>query len=409
MLPRTRFPFFSGDYTEKFLHEAVLELKSGLSRMFSDSDIGLPVIRSNNIKDYCLDFNDLKYWFEEDTQGAKTSNYHLRDGDILVNFINSQAQIGKSAIYQNALNRDCIYTTNILSLRINKEYSSRFIFFFFQTKKYNDFIQSITKPAINQASFTTKDFRKMKIFFPDFTEQTKIADFLSSVDERITLLNKQYERLNHYKKGLLQKVFSQRFKFKDKNGKDFPEWIRTSLEKVSDVRDGTHSSPIAQLEGYPLITSKNLIGSRGIDFDNITYISKKDYDEINKRSLVSEGDLLFSMIGTIGNLALVNDTGFAIKNVGLIKELSKLKNEFLFFYLQFLVGSGYFELIKSGNTQKFISLSTLRKLEVPCPIINEQIIITNFFHLIDEKIAVKKTELDKLKTWKQGLLQQMFV
>ncbi|EKN6411755.1 restriction endonuclease subunit S, partial [Yersinia enterocolitica] len=133
MLPRTRFPFFSGNYTEKFLHEAVLELKSGLSRMFSDSDIGLPVIRSNNIKDYCLDFNDLKYWFEEDTQGAKTSNYHLRDGDILVNFINSQAQIGKSAIYQNALNRDCIYTTNILSLRINKEYSSRFIFFFFQT------------------------------------------------------------------------------------------------------------------------------------------------------------------------------------------------------------------------------------------------------------------------------------
>jgi type I restriction enzyme S subunit len=134
MVPRIRFPSFNGHYTEKSLHEAVLELKSGLSRMFSDSDIGLPVIRSNNIKDYCLDFNELKYWFEEDTQGATTSNYYLRDGDILVNFINSQAQIGKSAIYYNALNRDCIYTTNILSLRINKDHSPEFIFFSFKQK-----------------------------------------------------------------------------------------------------------------------------------------------------------------------------------------------------------------------------------------------------------------------------------
>ncbi|EKN3733234.1 TPA: restriction endonuclease subunit S [Yersinia enterocolitica] len=410
MLPRTRFPFFSGNYTEKFLHEAVLELKSGLSRMFSDSDIGLPVIRSNNIKDYCLDFNDLKYWFEEDTQGAKTSNYHLRDGDILVNFINSQAQIGKSAIYQNALNRDCIYTTNILSLRINKEYSSRFIFFFFQTKKYNDFIQSITKPAVNQASFTTKDFRKMKIFFPDFTEQTKIADFLSSVDEKITLLNKQYELLCQYKKSMMQKIFCQKFRFKCENGKDYPEWETTELNEIaSKVNKKNRDNSVSTV-----LTNS---ATQGI-------VSQQSYFE---REIVTESNLTGYYVVNVGDF-VYNPRISATAPVGPIKmnELSKgimspLYTVFRFnqgslkFYQYFFESSVWHDYMKSvansgaRHDRMNISGADFLALPIPQPIEKEQTKIANFLSAIDDKITIKKAELDKLKTWKQGLLQQMFV
>jgi type I restriction enzyme S subunit len=71
----------------------------------------------------------------------------------------------------------------------------------------------------------------MKIFFPDLTEQTKIANFLSSVDEKIALLNKQYDLLCQYKKGMMQKIFSQELRFKDDSGDEFPEWEEVELKK----------------------------------------------------------------------------------------------------------------------------------------------------------------------------------
>ncbi|WP_461238147.1 restriction endonuclease subunit S [Klebsiella michiganensis] len=410
MLPRIRFPSFNGHYTEKSLHEAVLELKSGLSRMFSDSDIGLPVIRSNNIKDYCLDFNELKYWFEEDTQGATTSNYYLRDGDILVNFINSHAQIGKSAIYYNALNRDCIYTTNILSLRINKDYFPEFIFFFFQTKMYNDYIQSITKPAVNQASFTTKDFRKMKIFFPDLTEQTKIANFLSSVDEKIALLNKQYDLLRRYKKGMMQKIFSQELRFKDDSGDEFPEWEEVELKKIaSKVNTKNRDNSVTAV-----LTNS---ATQGI-------VSQESYFE---REIVTESNLTGYYVVRTGDF-VYNPRISSTAPVGPIKMneltqgvMSPLYTVFRFekgllkFYQYFFESSVWHDYMKSvansgaRHDRMNISGADFFGLPVPQPFEAEQTKITNFLSALDNKIADKKAELDKLKTWKQGLLQQMFV
>lgn len=415
MLPRIRFPSFSGYYTEKSLNDAVLELKSGLSRMFSDSDIGLPVIRSNNIKDYSLDFNELKYWFEEDTQGATTSNYHLRDGDILVNFINSQAQIGKSAIYYNALNRDCIYTTNILSLRINKEYSPEFIFFFFQTKKYNDYIQSITKPAVNQASFTTKDFRKMKIFFPNLTEQTKIANFLCSVDEKIALLNKQYELLCQYKKGMMQKIFSQEVRFKDKNGRDFPKW---TMRIFSDFFTIGSSKRVLQddwvNEGVPFYRTRELVSlSKKKKFKSEIFITEDNYTYLkDKYGVPAVGDFLVSGVGTLGVIYQVkNDNPFYFKdgNVLWFKKNNEISSDF--FYHVFNSPKVLRQIVDHAaiTTVGTYTIENAKKTKFMCPSLEEQTKIANLLSAMDDKIAVKKAELDKLKTWKQGLLQQMFI
>ncbi|WP_312274318.1 restriction endonuclease subunit S [Pseudescherichia sp.] len=407
ILPKLRFTGFNEPWSETSLGKISSFITSG-SRDWAQyySDCGDKFIRMTNlVRDgITLNLSDLKFVRlpENSNEGKRTA---LQHHDILISIT---AELGKLGWVPDDLGTAYINQHTALVRPNLSIASSKFVANLLSTKKYNNILNqqndSGAKSGLNLS--TIKNFG---FYAPNKIEQTKIADFLSYVDEKITLLNRQYDLLCQYKKGMMQKIFSQEVRFKDESGKYFTEWVKTSLENVCDVRDGTHSSPIAQLDGYPLITSKNLIGSRGIDFDNVTYISKKDYDEINKRSIVNEGDILFSMIGTIGNLALVKDAGFAIKNVGLIKENSKLKNNFLFFYLQFLVGSGYFELIKSGNTQKFISLTTLRQLEIPCPIINEQLIISNFFCSFDKKIAIKKAELDKLKTWKQGLLQQMFI
>lgn len=129
--PKLRFKDFKLDIEYKELKEFISLIQSGLSRQLRDEDIGLPVLRSNNLQDNSIDIKDIKYWYLNDPQGANTSNYFLEKNDLLVNFINSISQIGKSAIYQNELNRNTILTTNIFRLRFNKLINPLYIGYFF--------------------------------------------------------------------------------------------------------------------------------------------------------------------------------------------------------------------------------------------------------------------------------------
>ncbi|HSD07647.1 restriction endonuclease subunit S [Flavobacterium sp.] len=195
------------DWEEKKLGELVTLMQSGISRMLSDTDIGLPIIRSNNLQNGRIDVTDIKYWFKIDNQGANLENYVLSEGDLLVNFINSIAQIGKVAMFSDLMKRKTIFTTNLLRLRFNEKVTSHFMINYFHLKQYEDFIQSITKPAVNQASFTTKDFRTFIVNLPSLPEQQKIANFLSSIDVKIESTNQQITKTQSFKKGLLQQMF----------------------------------------------------------------------------------------------------------------------------------------------------------------------------------------------------------
>ena len=197
-----------GEWGNTTLDDVVIGMQSGLSRQLKDEDTGLIVLRSNNVIDNKISYEDVKYWYLDDPQGANVANYILQDGDILVNFINSMAQIGKSALYRKVLDRQIICTTNILRLQANiQKIKSEFLNYIFQTNEYQNYIQSITKPAVNQASFTTKEFKMMRFQLPCLGEQTKIANFLSSIDQKIEVVAQQIEQAKTWKKGLLQQMF----------------------------------------------------------------------------------------------------------------------------------------------------------------------------------------------------------
>lgn len=190
------------------LADTVTTMQSGLSRQLHDEDIGLVVLRSNNIIDNKVSFDDVKFWYLNDPQGADVNNYLLDDGDVLVNFINSMAQIGKSAIYRKTLDRKVICTTNILRIKADQtKLTSEYLNFIFQTNEYQNYIQSITKPAVNQASFTTKEFKMMIFKIPCLEEQAKITNFLSAIDQKIEMVTQQIEQAKQWKKGLLQQMF----------------------------------------------------------------------------------------------------------------------------------------------------------------------------------------------------------
>ncbi|PKZ79866.1 restriction endonuclease subunit S, partial [Lactobacillus delbrueckii] len=129
-----------------------------------------------------------------------------------------------------------------------------------------------------------------------------------------------------------------------------------------------------------------------------------------ERSKVDVNDILMGMIGTIGNLALVQEkTNFAIKNVALIKNTGSIDHRFLFQDLQ----TDYIERELSNNmdggTQKFISLKKIRNLSITFPtLLNEQDKIGNLFHFLDSTITLHEEKKQQLKCLKSALLQKMF-
>lgn len=146
-----------------------------------------------------------------------------------------------------------------------------------------------------------------------------------------------------------------------------------------------------------------------IDFVNISLIKREDFIKINKRSKVDINDILFGMIGTIGNPVLVKNDGFAIKNVALIKERMELLNIYLIHFLKSPSINQQFKEQNTGGTQKFLSLNTVRNLSIDLPCLSEQTKIADFLSTIDTKIDHTNTLIEKTKLWKKGLLQQLFV
>ena len=153
-----------------------------------------------------------------------------------------------------------------------------------------------------------------------------------------------------------------------------PEWPKSKLGDICDVRDGTHDSPKYIANGYPLITSKNLRNGH-IDFKNVSYISRSDLDSINRRSKVDFGDILMPMIGTVGYPVIADSTQeFAVKNVAIIKfrQDSNVDREFLHIMLASEEMQFHFDKQSRGSTQRFLSLGFLRKLDIALPSLSVQ-------------------------------------
>jgi type I restriction enzyme S subunit len=210
---------FEGEWEEVKLGDLFSLLKSGLSRKLLDENVGVAVIRSNNMGSQFTTNKDLKFWYADDPQGANTQNYLLDDGDILINFINSLSQIGKTCIFREIGDVKSIYTTNILRAKPNTSLVQRdYLFYLTKTQRYLSHIKAITKPAVNQASFTTKDFGNFTFKIPSLLEQQKIASVLNNSDKEIELLEQQLADLKQEKKALMQQLLTgkRRVKVDDK-------------------------------------------------------------------------------------------------------------------------------------------------------------------------------------------------
>lgn len=251
-------------------------------------------------------------------------------------------------------------------------------------------------------NLSTQDIKDMVVFVPIIEEQTKIADFLSSADEKIALLKKQYDLLCQYKKGMMQKIFSQEVRFKDENGEEFPEWEAKQLSEIAIINPKNKVIPSKFIYIDLESVEKGMLLKEQL-------INKDDAPSRAQRLLVP-GDVLFQLVRPYqkNNYIFLLD-GDYVASTGYAQLRAKYNSLFLYQLLHLESFTSEVMNRCTGTSYPAINSSDLASIEVEIPCEKEQTKIANLLSALDDKISVKKAELDKLKTWKQGLLQQMFV
>ena len=269
-------------------------------------------------------------------------------------------------------------------------------------------------------SMTKASYNEIEVKLPNLRVQGSVVNAISTIDKKIELNNKINTELEAMAKLIYDYWFVQ-FDFPDANGKPYkssggkmvynevlkreiPEgWKVDNINNIIDVKDGTHDSPKPTEQGYHLITSKNL-KVEGLDFENANIISKEDYESINRRSEVETGDILFSMIGSIGVIYKVDEENisFAIKNVALYKTSQKeAYRNYIYTFLKSYDMQRYMGNVISGSIQKFIGLGSLRSM----PLLLDDATITEFEstteHIFKKKTLIKQEnqKLAELRDW----------
>ncbi len=186
-------------------------------------------------------------------------------------------------------------------------------------------------------------------------------------------------------------------------------WKECKLGDVADVRDGTHDSPKETIDGKYLITSKHIKNGK-IDFSKAYKISLNDFESVNKRSKVDKYDILFSMIGTIGEMVIVDfEPDFAIKNVGLFKTKNKDLSKWIYYYLKSNDAQAEIHASLKGSTQQYITLGDLRNFPIQIPPLEEQKAIVEVLSSLDDKIDLLHRQNQTLESLAQTLFRQWFI
>lgn len=185
--------------------------------------------------------------------------------------------------------------------------------------------------------------------------------------------------------------------------------VMKAIDYCQKVFDGTHDSPKPVANGRLLITSKH-IANRCLETSSAYLISEEDFENVNKRSQVQQWDVLFSMIGTVGNVYIEtsNYIDYAIKNMGVFSCRNKEKAYWLYYYLQSPLVLSKIDALMAGAVQKFVPLGFLRDLDIP-EYTEKSKHIVSVLSALDEKIALNKKMNQKLEAMAKRLYDYWFV
>ena len=404
--PKLRFKEFSENWSSKKIIE-LADYVDYRGKTPKKVESGVLLVTAKNIKQGYLDYSTSQEFIEKSAFDDVMRRGKVELNDVL---ITTEAPLGNVASVDRtdiALAQRVIKYRGKVGLLDNLFLKQKFLSENFQevlqSKATGGTVQGIKGSVLHQ----------IPLIVPPIKEQTKIATFLSAVDEKIAQLSQKRHLLGQYKQGMMQKLFSQKIRFKADDGSEFGEWKLISIkEAVSFIKDGTHGThQDDQNSELFLLSAKNLQNGRIKIDERDRKINQKEFDSIYKNYTLEAGDILLSVVGTIGRVAIFKENykAYAFQRSVAFMRFKESLPEFI--YQLFLANDFQNELLvrQVVSAQPGIYLGDLSKIEISLPCLDEQTKIANFLSAIDQKMDVVSEQLTQAKTWKKGLLQQMFV
>jgi type I restriction enzyme S subunit len=285
-----------------------------------------------------------------------------------------------------------------------------YLLHFFLTRKGNSLLE-LASPggAGRNKTLGQKEFENLKIIVPNVAEQTKIAAFLTSIDNKINQLKQKKARLEQYKKGVMEKIFSQELRFKDENGIVFPKWEKKKLGGCCEIAKSGGTPTSTKKEYYngdiPFLSIKDMTKQGKYIGYTSNHLSQLGID--NSTSwIVPKNSIIYSMYASVGFVAINKlpiATSQAVLNL-ILK--SGIDLEFMYYAL-IDIQKNIAQFITTG-TQGNLNAQSVKGFEIHLPSLAEQTKIANFLSALDEKINHCQKQIEQTELWKKGLLQKMF-
>lgn len=282
---------------------------------------------------------------------------------------------------------DYVASTGYAQIRAREGYYPRFVYTLLHTSTFVNKVL-VRSTGTNYPAINSNDLAKVKVHTPSKPEQEKIADFLTAVDERIAVGEKKLELLETYKRGVMQKIFSQQVRFKDENGKPYPDWEEKKLGEISVIKTGKKDANIAKSDG-----------------EYRFYTCSRDYLHTDVYSFEGEA-ILVAGNADVGLCHYYNGKFEAYQRTYVLQNF-KTDGKYLYKYLSHFFRQYALGLMQS-SAMTYITLGTLENFTVPLPSEKEQQKIADFLTTLDEKITAEKSKLTAARQFKKALLQRMF-
>ena len=396
-VPKLRFKEFTDEWQEHKLKDFTVPVKRKNTN--NESDLPLTISSLDGLVDQRTYFNKV-------VASKDMSNYYLlKKGEFAYNKSYSVGFPFGSIKRLDKYNQGALSSLYIC-FQVNNMNSDFTVKYFESPKWHKQISLCVAEGARNHGllNVNINDFFSTKHFFPQLKEQQKIANFLSTVDKKISNLEDIVTNLENQKKGLLQQIFSQKLRFKDENGNSYPDWEKKKLgDNTTSFSGGTPSVNVRDYYygSIPFIKS----GEIHNDFTE-TFITEAGLISSSAK-LVNKGDLLFALYGATSGDTSISKINGAINQAVLCVRSKTLNLHYLYQLLNFY-RKKLLSIYLQGGQGNF-SASIFKNLTFKFPCLEEQTKIADFLSAFDRKIDNQKAQLEHWKQVKKGLLQQMFV
>ena len=380
------------------LGDIIKNTQLGINAKSSVNTKGIPLLKMGNLTKGGFDFEKLEN-ISNNTENI--NEYYLKFGDFLFNTRNTPELVGKSAVWKWNDSK-IIFNNNIMRINFNQNIDSFFYGFYFASDTGWKQLKKISKGTTSVGAIYNKDLIKLKVPLPPLTEQQKIAAILTSVDNKIEIIDEQIAKTEMLKKGLMQKLLSEGIghtEFRESEVGRIPkEWEVVRQGDVAKFFNGrAYKLSEWEEEGTPVIRLQNLTGS-GTEY----YYSTMKLPE---HQYVYNGDLIYMWSATFGVYIWKGEKAIYHYHIWKVECSNSLDKMYMYYSLDKLT-----EKLKQsshGATMLHITKSGMEKTLMALPPITEQKQIAKILSTTDDKLDTLRAKKEKYESLKKGLMQKL--